>query len=126
MIQPITHTGSFLHEDCDSHFKPGNSQRREQGETVRQAKVSEPLYLSEQEEGLGEEGGDYANGLRGSEGRLEECVGGFRESSAGNVLSAKRRERETDTYAKRIKICPISPWYQCKITLRPTMTVWRE
>lgn len=32
------------------------------GETVRQAKVSEPLYLSEQEEGLGEEGGDYANG----------------------------------------------------------------
>lgn len=61
---------------------------------MRQAKVSEPLYLSEQEEGLGEEGGDYANGLRGSEGRLEECVGGFRESSAWNVLSAKRRERE--------------------------------
>lgn len=61
---------------------------------MRQAKVSEPLYLSEQEEGPGEEGGDYANGLRGSEGRLEECVGDFRESSTENVLSAKRRERE--------------------------------
>lgn len=61
---------------------------------MRQAKVSEPLYLLAPEEGPGEEGGDYANGLRGSEGRLEECVGDFRESSAGNVISAKRRETE--------------------------------
>ncbi len=95
MIQPITHTGSFLHEDCDSHFKPGNSQRREQGETVRQAKVSEPLYLSEQEEGLGEEGGDYANGLRGSEGRLEECVGVSGRVQLGTCyLPKEEKERQ--------------------------------
>lgn len=60
---------------------------------MRQAKVSDPLDLSKQEEGPKEKGGHYANGLRGSEGRQEECVGDLRESSAGNVLSAKRSER---------------------------------
>lgn len=95
---------------------------------MRRAKVSEPLYLSEQEEGLGEEGGDYANRLRGSEGRLEECVGDFRESSAGRerAICQKKRKRGTDTHSERVKTCPISLWYQCRITQRPTMTVWRE
>lgn len=60
---------------------------------MRQAKVSEPLDLSKQEEGPREEGGEYANSLGGSEGTLEEFVGDLRESSAGNVVSAKRRER---------------------------------